>query len=136
MDFASEQTDMMADSSNLSRDRISLETGPLTFPFHLLASNPERPGAHNSQTLKKCVALNAFTMLLNLSKSIVLAGTTRFTLGTRFTRDITSSENGHSANFPPFGSRKIQGPTIPFELCSISMAFKLTSLHPLGIKDT
>lgn len=75
-------------------------------------------------------------MLLNLSKSIVLEATTQFTLGTFFMRDIISLENGHSANFPQFGSQKIQGCSLLFNLCTSSMDIKLIYLLPSGFKDT
>lgn len=48
-------------------------------------------------------------MLSNLLKSIVSEATTQFTSRTLSTTGIGLLQNGHSASFPQFGLRKIQG---------------------------
>lgn len=59
------------------------------------------------QNKSRCAALNAFTMLSNLSRSIVLEAIIRCTSTTFFRGGIRSLGSWHLANFPPFGLQKI-----------------------------
>lgn len=80
----------------------------------------------------RCAASNAFTMLSNLSRSIVLEAIIRCTSTTFFTGGIRLLESWHLANFPQFGLQK----TNSKHYATPKLSFlKLTLSYSLGSKD-